>query len=81
MPHKQDQAYAYQRNFGRRLRACRQAAGYDGYQDFAKAVGLQSETYRTYETGDRQPKFHVLAKIAEKLNKSLDFLILGKSDE
>ena len=81
MPGKQDPSYAYQRNFGKRLRACRLAAGYEGYQDFAKAVGLESETYRTYETGSRQPKLHVLAKIAEKLDKSLDFLILGQTPE
>lgn len=77
----QDPSSAYLRRFGRRLRACREASGYETYGDFAKELDLGSETYRLYEAGKRHPKFHILAKISEKLNKSLDFLILGKNGE
>ena len=69
------------RRFGMRLRACRIAAGYAGYAEFAEEIGVQRETYRLYETGCREPKFHALAKISEKLGKSLDFLILGDGEE
>lgn len=80
MPRKSDPSFIYLRRFGKRLRASREAAGYETYADFANAAGLEKETYRTYEAGIRQPKFHALVKISEMLGKTLDFLILGKVD-
>lgn len=65
-------------NFGRRLRGARKDAGYNSYAEFAAAVDLEAETYRLYETGQREPAFHVLAAISKKLDVSLDYLILGK---
>lgn len=75
-----DPSFTYQRAFGKRLRACRIAAGYTNHGDFALLIGLTPEGYRLYEVGARQPKFHVLAQISERLGKSLDFLVLGKND-
>lgn len=39
---------------------------------------MTAEGYRLYEVGERQPRFETLAEIASRLDKSLDFLILGK---
>ena len=68
----------YQRAFGKRLKACREAAGYESQADFARVLGMTAEGYRLYEVGERQPRFETLAEIASRLDKSLDFLILGK---
>lgn len=76
---ERDPSHVYQRRFGKRLRASRITAGYETYKDFAAAIGLHHETYRLYEAGLRQPKFHILAAISDKLDASLDFLILGRN--
>jgi len=80
MPNKaRDPSSTYQRRFGARLRMRRIDCGYDTVAAFAQAIGEHPETYRTYETGIRWPKPHTLAKIAEKLDVSLDYLIMGRT--
>lgn len=75
------QQTAYQEAFGRRLKSCREAAGYESQAEFARVLGMTTEGYRLYETGQRQPRFSTLVEIAERLDKTLDFLILGKRQE
>lgn len=46
--------------------------------DFAREIGVEAETYRTYERGRSQPKFATLERICERTGVSLDWLIRGK---
>ncbi len=62
--------------FAQRLRLAREQK-YTTAADFAKAVGIEAETYRTYERADREPNITNLILIARKLDASLDFLVLG----
>ena len=71
----------YQKAFGKRRKACREAAGYESQAEFARVLGMTPEGYRLYEVGERQPRFETLAEIADRLDKSLDFLILGKRQD
>ncbi len=50
---------------------------YDSAKAFAEDIKKEAETYRMWERGDREPDIPDLIKIARKLNRSLDFLILG----
>lgn len=63
--------------FGKRLRACRIAAGFDAADDFAEALNIKPATYRRYERGEVQPTFDVLIDIGRLSGKNLDFLITG----
>jgi transcriptional regulator with XRE-family HTH domain len=47
--------------------------------EFAREIGVEAETYRTYERGRSQPKFAVLERICERTGVSLDWLIRGKA--
>ena len=62
--------------FAARLQMARQEQ-YDSAKAFAEEIKEEAETYRMWERGDREPDITRLAKIARKLNRSLDFLILG----
>jgi transcriptional regulator with XRE-family HTH domain len=66
--------------FGKRLRACRIAAGYEKGAEFARAIGSNDYRYRKYERGETMPPFDTLELISQLTKKSLDFLILGKPD-
>lgn len=63
------------REFGRRLRACRLAAGYVDAADFANHLAIDRNRYRSYERGEREPPFELLVRLAKELGKSLDFLL------
>lgn len=63
------------REFGRRLSACRLAAGYRFAEDFAKVLGVLPARYRMYERGDREPPLELLLIMAKRLDKSVDFLL------
>jgi transcriptional regulator with XRE-family HTH domain len=70
--------------FARRLRQLRTAYGTLVRSDpkytadaFAKELGIEAETYRTYERGDSQPNLETLAKIRQVTQHSLDTLICG----
>ena len=60
--------------FGERLNQTRKQQGItaQGMADMLE-VGLRS--YRAYESGDREPCFAYLIKIADALNVSTDFLL------
>lgn len=63
--------------FANRLTMTREQRGYDSAAKFAKAIGVEDETYRTWERGIREPAIPNICKIARKLDISLDYLILG----
>ena len=69
------------RSFAERLRAARITGGYAKQKDFAAAIGIESERYRMWERGDREPDITHLVKIASQLGISLDFLLRGGSDQ
>ncbi len=49
-------------------------------QDYvAKQLGLNRQTYRNYENGDRQADYATLIHIADYFNVSIDYL-LGRSE-
>lgn len=48
----------------------------DRTQDYvAKHVGLTQQTYRNYESGDRQADYATLIKLADYFGVSLDYLL------
>lgn len=42
--------------------------------DIAKALYMQREVYRRYETGEREPPFAIMIQLADYYNVSLDYL-------
>lgn len=64
--------------FHKRLNEARKKAGITA-QQMADWLGIELRSYRNYESGDREPSFAMLVKIANKLNVSTDYL-LGRTD-
>lgn len=64
--------------FHKRLNETRKKAGITA-QQMADWLGIELRSYRNYESGDREPSFAMLVKIANKLNVSTDYL-LGRTD-
>lgn len=62
--------------FALRLRTAR-AQKFPSAKAFADALGVEHETYRTWERGDREPNISAICKIARTLDISLDYLVLG----
>lgn len=65
--------------FCKRLNETRKARGITA-QQMADELGINLRSYRNYESGDREPSFDMLVKIAEKLEVTTDYL-LGRTDE
>ena len=70
MPSKETMAFAH------RLEDAR-ASKYKTAAAFARTIGVEDETYRTWERGEREPHIAAICKIARALDVSLDYLILG----
>lgn len=60
--------------FGKRLKELRKANGYT-IEQFAELVGISRSSLGYYENTDRLPDVEVLARIADALNVSADYLI------
>ena len=60
--------------FGKRLKELRKANGYT-IEQFAELVGIAKSTLGYYENANRLPDVEVLARIADALNVSADYLI------
>lgn len=67
------------RAFGMRLRAARITAGYVSAADFSSDLGIDEYRYRKYERGESVPPLDVLESISKITGRSLDFLLLGRS--
>ena len=63
--------------FGQRLRQARQERGLTG-PDLATQLGVERSAIPHYERGSRFPSVPVLEKLAEILQVSLDWLLLGE---
>ena len=62
--------------FAARLKIARQHR-YKYASKFASVLEIEHERYRTWERAEREPDITHLFKIADALDVSLDFLILG----
>lgn len=49
-------------------------------QEIADYLGINRVSYARYESGERQPDFQTVAKIADYFNVSVDYL-LGRTDD
>ena len=65
--------------FADRLRAIRLDRGFK-QKDVAAAIGISEPNYSMYEHGTREPGISKLTKLANVLNVSTDYLLLGKKD-
>lgn len=65
-------------DFGVRLNTARKMRGFTA-QKMAGLLGIGVRSYRAYESGEREPRFAVLVKIADALEVSTDYL-LGRED-
>ena len=59
---------------GERIRELR---GKLSQEEFAKKLGVSFRTYQRYDTGERIPHPHVLSRIAEKFNTTVDWILTG----
>lgn len=75
-----DPASKARRAFAKRLQAARIAAGYETRSAFADKLGSEHETYRRWERAETEPSIHMLVRISDATQKSLDFLIRGSND-
>lgn len=64
--------------FGKRLNQARKERGQTA-QNMADMLGVGLRSYRAYESGDREPYFETLVKIADYLDVSTDYL-LGRDE-
>ena len=61
-------------DFGTRLNQARKDRGQTA-QNMADMLGIGLRSYRAYESGDREPYFDTLVKIADFLDVSTDYLL------
>ncbi len=65
-------------DLGSRIRRARAKKGITQH-DLAKAVGITASALSGYERNIRRPNSDVLARIAQALDTTTDFLLLGNS--
>jgi transcriptional regulator with XRE-family HTH domain len=63
------------REFGSRLKAAREAAGFDSAELFAFAFGIEPHTYRIWERGEREPDLTTLQRLCLLLHVSANDLL------
>lgn len=61
-------------NFNERLIKCRQEAGLT-QEKTANLLAIKRTTYAKYETGENQPNYQILSKMADLFGVSTDFLL------
>lgn len=61
-------------DFGRRLNQVRKERGKTA-QNMADMLSIGLRSYRAYESGDREPHYETLVKIADCLDISTDYLL------
>lgn len=60
---------------GKRLRAAREAAGFKHANDFARVLGREEHTYRSWERGQYMPDIPTLTRICQLLNVEPNYLL------
>lgn len=66
--------------WARRIEEARLGMGVAKQADFAKMLGLEAETYRTYERGRSRPSIETFKKIEKISGKSFEWLIGGEKN-
>ena len=61
--------------FQKRLRYYREKAGYKTARKFSEEIGVLYNTYKGYESQNKEPKYETLVKIADKLGITADELL------
>lgn len=61
-------------SFGKRLNQSRKEHGKTA-QNMADMLGIGLRSYRAYESGDREPCFETLIRLADFLDVSTDYLL------
>lgn len=64
---------------GPRLKALRLALGVKSQTDFAKAIGVEKNTYNPWENGSRPLTFEGALLIRKRYRIPLDFLFFGEA--
>ena len=64
--------------FSVRLEQARKNADYETAAEFARALGVEVDTYRRWERGETEPSVEHLTKIHALTSVSLDFLVAGR---
>lgn len=67
----------FKKNFGLRLKSARVSAGYQEAEDFASALGVTPNTYRTWERGRTNVPHYLLPAICELLGKDANYFYTG----
>lgn len=62
-------------SFRENLKRLRNERGYSAAKDFAKVIGVRYSVYLKYESGEEEPKYEVLTKIADVLDVTIDELL------
>ena len=55
------------KQFGKKLRHAREAAGYTSAEKFARDLSKEPHTYRHYERGEAEPDYETLERICRLL--------------
>jgi transcriptional regulator with XRE-family HTH domain len=63
--------------FHERLKATREKIGMK-QNEAAQRVGIKNNTLSSYESGDRQPDYNTLMKIADLYEVSVEYLLRGQ---
>lgn len=62
---------------GRRLKATREALGYEQQNEFAKTLGLAASSYNLFETGQRRITLTSAQRMRRRFGVSLDWVYCG----
>ena len=65
----------YLKQIGARIMECRKEKGYQNREEFAKLLGISSNTLRNYENGVREIGTELLLRISMLLGVSTDRLL------
>lgn len=66
-------------NFGKRMKALRDTAGFKKQKDFADAIEITQASLSGYEVGDNIPKIDVLDKIIRVTKVNSHWLLTGEA--
>lgn len=78
--HEESPPYAFQMDFGNRLRDARNDAGLTG-EKLGELLGVSKQTIAHWEANRYEPKLMYLARLCDVLDVSADWLLTGKSVE
>lgn len=66
------------KQFAARLQQARIAAGYKTKAEFARAIGIEAETYRGWERGRTEPGISEINAILTAADVSAEYLVSGR---